>query len=322
MITLLAMPQDRARADAVVDALVAADLPVWAETAEPGGPAWGDALARSDDSRCLIVCWSGAAFAADDAAKAFRAAAREGCAQGKAIGVLFEHVAPPADFACTLYDLSGWRTAPHGWRKWLIGDAHLRDVVAAAKSKQANRDPPPPSAPTKLLVRQIAVLSSAIIVPLIALLSLTDVLLNFYGRMADRPSASEQAAWDGLPAGDCAALRAFVRDFRDGAYRDQADALLGAAERIERTEWRSAVLDEEIYLPHSAGTRQADAEAEGARRCEMLVQGTGARNLRTSISRVRQDCGTIGSERLCDWRGTVRCSFEQPHQVPTETCNR
>ena len=36
MITVLAMPNDRAKAEAIVDAMVSDDLEVWNETAIPG----------------------------------------------------------------------------------------------------------------------------------------------------------------------------------------------------------------------------------------------------------------------------------------------
>ncbi|MCJ2189148.1 hypothetical protein MTR66_20350 [Novosphingobium sp. 2638] len=304
----------------MLDALVAADLIVWGETAVPGGPEWAKALERTAKARCLVVCWSAAALANTDEAAAFRAAALDGCAQNKTIGVLFEQVSPPEGFGCTLYDLSGWRCEPQGWRKWLIGDAHLRDVVAAAKSKQANRDPAPPSAPRKLLMRQLAVLFSATVVPLVAVISFTDVALNFQGRIAARPSDEEQAAWDKLPAGDCEALRRFVSSFPNGAYRDQADVLIGAARKGTRTEWRRTTLEEEIYLPHSAGGTKAHAQKEGARRCAMLIQGTESRLIGTTMRQVRQDCQFIDGKHLCDWRGTAACEIEEPIEIKTERC--
>lgn len=322
MITVLSMPQDRVKADKVLDAMVSADLTVWGETAAPGSADWSEALVKTKDARCLVVCWSEAALADTVAAKLYRSAALGACNNGQTIGVLFDGTSPPDEFACTIYNLSDWRLEPRGWRKWLISDSHIRDVVAAAKFKQANRDPPPPSAPTKLFLRQAAVLSSAVIVPLVAIVSFTDVLLNFERRMETQPSSEELAAWSALPASDCNALRLFVREYDDGAYRDRADALLGAVEQIEETEWIPLTLDEEIYLPHSAGSRADDAQTEGFRRCEMLVQSTGARNLTVAVNQVRQDCQNVGGERLCDWRGIASCSFEEPHKFVVEVCKR
>lgn len=321
MITLLTMPEDRLKADKVLDAMVSADLTVWGETAIPGGDEWSDALVRAEEARCLVVCWSEAAIADNLGARLFREAALNACSRGKTIGVLFDRVSLPTGFACTIYDLSKWRLEPRGWRKLLIGDAYLRDIVAAAKFKQANRDPAPPSAPSKLFMRQVAVLSSAIIVPLIGIISFTDVLLNYEQRMALQPSSKEAAAWNALPPGDCAALRSFVREFKDGAYRSRAYALLGAVEKVEKKQWKSLTLEEDVYLPHSAGLGLGDAQAEGTRRCELLVQGTGAHNLVVSVSQVRQDCRNIGDERFCDWRGVASCSFEEPGKVIVEICN-
>lgn len=321
MITLLAMPADRAKAETIVDAMVAADLDVWNETATPGGADWSEALVRTQDTRCLVICWSEAALADTVEARLFRDAALNACRQGRAIGALLGKVEPPEGFRCTLYNLAGWRLNPVGWRKLLIGDAFQRDIVQAARFKQANRDPAPPSAPRQLFLRQAAVLSSAIIVPLVGVASFTDVLLNFERRMAATPSSAEVAAWEALPSGDCAALRQFVRDFKQGAYRDKANALLSAVEKVERVEWRVISLDEEIYLPHAAGTRVSDAIAEGQRRCEMLLQGTEARDLSVEVSQLRQSCEDVGGTKQCDWRGKATCSFEEPDTTITEVCN-
>ena len=321
MITLLSMPQDRAKADQIADAMVAEDLPVWAETATPGGEGWAEALSNAQSAKCLVVCWSEAALGDTDEAAAFRDAAMNACAQGRTIGVLLDPVTPPEGFVCAIYDLSDWRLAPSGLRKMLIGKAFLRDVVVAAKYKQANRDPAPPSAPTKLLVRQIAVFSSAVLVPFIAILGSAETIFNVRDRLASQPSEAEEVAWQALPAGDCKALRGFVREFGDGAYRDRADTMLAAAETRSSTVWEPQVFDEEIYLAHSTGARAGDAEAEGKRRCEMLIQGTEARNLKVSIERVRQDCQSIGGERLCDWRGTASCNFEVATKAEQEVCN-
>lgn len=315
------MPEDRDKADQIVDAMVAEDLSVWGETAVPGGSGWTKAVEHAQESRCLVICWSAAATADTQKAALFREAAMDGCSKGRTIGVLLDPASPPDGFACTIYDLSDWRLAPKGLRKLLIGKAFLRDVVTAAKFKQANRDPAPPSAPTKLLIRQIAVFSSAFFVPVIAVLGSAETLFNFSDRMASQPSAQEQEAWDALPSGDCKALRGFARDFSDGVYRDRADALLAAAEVRKKTVWELQNFDEEIYLAHSGGGRERDAETEGARRCEMLIQGTGARNLNVSVSQIRQDCQSIGSERFCDWRGIATCSFEAPQEAEVEICN-
>ena len=40
MITVLAMPNDRAKAEAIVDAMVSDGLEVWNETVIPGGERW------------------------------------------------------------------------------------------------------------------------------------------------------------------------------------------------------------------------------------------------------------------------------------------
>lgn len=321
MITFLSMPEDRARAEAIVDAMVAADLNVWNETALPGGTDWSDALVRAREARCLVICWSKAALADTLEGKLFCQAAISGCTQGSAIGVLLDSEKVPMDFDCTTYDLSGWKLDPTGWRRVLIGDAYLRDLVQAARFKQANRDPAPPSAPRKLFLRQAAVLSSAIIVPLVALASFTDVLLNFESRIAQQPSAEEQAAWDALPNGSCSALRDFVSEFSAGVYRDRADALLGAAIVSKSTVWKRQVIEDEIYLAHSSGSRAEDVQAEAKRRCELLVQGTGSRNLDVATTRVRQDCQNVGPTELCDWRGVAVCTFQEPKVVENEICN-
>ena len=321
MITVLAMPNDRAKAEAIVDTMVSDDLEVWNETAIPGGERWSEALLRLRNTKCLVLCWSEAALADTMEAKLFREAASNGCKQDRAIGALLDQVDPPEDFVGTLYDLANWRLAPRGWRRLLIGDAYLSDLVQAARFKQANRDPVPPSAPRQLFLRQAALLSSAIIVPIAAGLSFTDVLLNFERRIAQTPSAEEQAAWDALPRGSCLALKEFIIEFDDGVYRDRANALLGAALPSKQTVWESRTFDDEIYLSHSSGSRESDAEAEGKRRCEILVQGMSVRNLQVKISAVRQDCQSIGPDQMCDWRGTASCSFEEAKTLEVDECN-
>ncbi|RGP41532.1 hypothetical protein BPTFM16_01838 [Altererythrobacter insulae] len=321
MITVLSMPTDRSKAEVIVDAIVSAGMSVWNETAAPGGKDWSEAVVRAQDTKCLIVCWSAEALSDTPQAKLFREVAFRGCKEGRAIGAQLDDVEPPSGFDCTLYNLAGWRLNPSGWRALLIGDAYMRDLVQAARFKQANRDPAPPSAPRQLLVRQAAVLSSAIIVPLVAVASFTDVLLNFENRIARQASAEEQAVWDALPKGSCTALREFVNDFNDGAYLSRANALLNAREIVETTRWDSRTLEEEIYLPHSRNFTEDDATAEGKRRCDLLLQEVGARKIEVNVRQVRQDCQRVGSENLCDWRGTAICSFEEPREVEEEVCN-
>jgi hypothetical protein len=330
VIIVFSLPQDRQRVEPIIDALVESDLTPWWENGEPGGRGWRSAIAKAADARCIIFCWSSEALTSAPGAKAFRDFADKSCKRQQAIGVLLDDIAPPDLFACTCYDLSGWRAAPTGWRKWLIRGAYLRDIVAAAKSKQSGRDPPPPSAPRKLLLRQLATVSAAILLPL----TLITTVLGFWSDFRDlagfdqMASSAEQQAWNALPTGDCAALRSFVRRFEDGAYRGRAEALLQAAEVSVKKHWRPLDIPSDIYVPHEPASNEGDARnsaiaramTEAVRRCEALAETGSMRLLNTRVTTIRQNCKSVAGEALCDWRGEAICMLEEPVEVEVKTC--
>lgn len=326
MITVFSLPQDRFRVEPIIDALIDADLAPWWEHADLANSDGKKVIAKANDARCLIFCWSADALATTPSAEAFRAFAVESCARQRAIGVLIDPVGPPSGFACTCYDLTGWRARPTGWRKYLIGNAFLRDIVAAAKSKQSGRDPPPPSAPRKLMLRELATLLPPILL-LGGVFGFWNDFSSFFG-LDNIASAAEDKAWDALPPGDCAALRSFIRQFDEGVYRDRAEARLQAAETRVETQWQPIEIPVELYLPHLAASdeaaarssAEASAQHESARRCEAIAQTSGLRLLDSRIAMLRQNCQTIAEKNLCDWRGESICLLEEPVEFETQIC--
>ncbi|GEM_PF-3883939 len=333
MILALAMPADTAPVATIVDEMIEAGLDVYWDRAVPGSAEWPETERRAAEARAIVFLFGSAARAGSDEAVAFRKLAADGCAADKAIAVELERGAVPSDIDCTVYDLSGWRSRPSGWRRFLIGDSYTRDVISAARYKAAGRDPVAPSAPRKLLMRQLAVVFSALALPVIGFLTFTESMLSLYQGFgfSDMASDEEQAAWDAREAGSCEDLRAFLSDYPEGAYAQEANSLLGA--RSTREEEVFSPTEQKLPLYAGIGDAAASgspgaaqqaaserAEAEASRVCGGLVETLGGRNLTAEVGDPRFDCSAIGGGTVCSVEGQAVCRFEEPEIRIVERC--
>ncbi|MEW4449211.1 hypothetical protein [Qipengyuania sp. JC766] len=330
MILALSMPADAARVELIVDEMIEAGLDVYWDRAEPGSPQWLETGVRAAEARAIVFFFGAAALSGSDEAVAFHAIARDGCLANKGIAVELDRGSVPADIDCTVYDLSGWRSHPSGWRRRLIGDSYTRDVIAAARYKAAGRDPMAPSAPRKLLMRQLAVVFSALALPVIGFLTFTESMIALYQGLgfADMASAQEQAAWDGREPGSCKDLRLFLSRHPEGAYANEARALLDGRSVEERETFSPTSQTLPLYAgigdarplagrPAAQADAQARALEEAERVCGGLVETVGGQGLEARTQGLSYECSTIGSGTVCAADGQALCSFEEvvPRQV-------
>ncbi len=118
--------EDRARLKPLVDALIAAGVPVWWDVQIEGGAHWRETIKEKlDAAGCVIVAWSALSvasegrFVQDEAARADR--------RGILLPVLLDAVEPPLGFGHQqAYSLIGWR-----------GDARDRRVVEIVEGARA-----------------------------------------------------------------------------------------------------------------------------------------------------------------------------------------
>lgn len=322
-IILISLPADHKRAGKVLDALVSERLDVRWFSAEPGTADWETAKDESDRARCVLFCWSDATRV--DAAAPYRDLARTAIVAGTAIGIEIDRGALPPDLAMTSYGLHGWRRGDGRLLRHLIGKIFYNDIVSAAKFKAAGRDPGPPSAPTKLLMRQAWVL----FVGIGGLLG-TMALPGKIHEQIPWPRFNEERAWAALPADSCPSLAAFIKAYPSGRYAGKAKTIfdnrlrgeakwtprtrtapffLGAADAVSRSEENAAKADM---------ARPIQAEVEKI--CNGFVEAAGSRLKASSATSLEWECQTIGGGAVCSVTGSAACAVEELEEDRAEHC--
>jgi hypothetical protein len=304
-ILLLCLPADRDRAMPIIDALVGANLDAHWFCAAPDDPEWTDAADAIETARCVIF-WSQAAAAGE--AVRYRLLAARVLARQAAIGITLDPGALTPELAwMTSYDLSGWRSRPGGLRRLLAGGIYMDDVVTAAKFKIAGRDPPPPSAPRKLLMRR-AWLGFVSVAGFAALLGAIPQLYQ----SIPWPRFNEEAAWAKLRPGSCEDLLAFRKTWPSGGHAADAQARYDARRRVATIRWVRVVRSAPVTVP--AGTAQAlptEAEARAAAlarakpearlACEGFTRAAGSK-----LRGMRLNAGPLSCTRLA---GGIICGM-------------
>jgi hypothetical protein len=157
-IVVVALPQDRGRAEPILTSLVshsiAGTYSTRLLTPDPTSPeAWGAAESDVRSANCVIFCWSRSTQHTH--AAGYRALASETLLDGRALAVELEPGSRPDEQAgCTTYPLHGWRGQNTGPVAWLTGRVYTAHIAAAAREKVLGRDPPPPFATRELLRRR------------------------------------------------------------------------------------------------------------------------------------------------------------------------
>lgn len=322
-IILLSLPADVKRAEKVLDALVGERLDVHWHSALSGTPEWDKALEDVTRARCALFCWSEAARL--DAAAPFRDAARAATAAGTAIGIEIDRDAQPSDISMTSYGLYGWRRGDGPLLRHLIGKIFYNDIVAAARFKAAGRDPVPPSAPTKLLVRQ----GWLLFVGIGGLLG----TLALPGKIHEQipwPRFNEERAWAALPEDSCPALAAFIKEYPDGRYAGKAktifeNRLRGEASWNERVRAAPFFVGAGDAVPQASeaaakAAAQGPITAEVQRVCDGFSQAAGSRVKSAVPDKLEWQCQPLGLGKVCSATGTASCTLEELEEDREEHC--
>lgn len=322
-IILLSLPTDVKRAEKVLDTLVGERLDVHWHSVQPGAPEWDKALDDVARARCVLFCWSDAARL--DAAAPFRDAARKAAAAGTAIGIEIDRDALPSDISMTSYGLYGWRRGDGPLLRYLIGKIFYNDIVSAARFKAAGRDPVPPSAPTKLLVRQ----GWLLFVGIGGLLG----TLALPGKIHDQipwPRFNEERAWAGLPDNSCPALAAFIKEYPAGRYASKAktifeNRLRGEARWVERVRTAPFFVGAGDTTPQASeaaakAAAQGMVAAEVQKVCTGFAEAAGSRVKSTAPEKLEWQCQPLGSGMVCSATGMAVCTLEELEEDRTEHC--
>lgn len=325
-IAVLSVAADAGHARIIVDALVEdRQNSRWVPLGEGGTPV-DDARAAVEAARCVLLVFSRHSAADPD----FAALAALAAEQRLAVGVLLDDEAPPPlPGAITLYDMRGWRARPAVWQRWLGGNLYLRDLLTAARYKIANRDPPAPSAPRAMLVRQ----ALAVVPAAFAVIALFPTLLGLWNDLglANRPGREEQAAWDRIDPTSCPALRGFLAAHPDGKLAGVAQARLAARKTVVQQGLAQTVRTLPLYAgsglapprPDRAGATanlQERVAEEAKRACSGLAEAGGARLDGADVQPGETACKTAGDGVRCAFEGKVACRLAEPREVTAESC--
>lgn len=325
---------------ALVRALEAERLSVWWDrTHLAAGESWRLQIdAALAAARTVVVVWTRESvgpeghFVRDEAA--------DGQRRGVLIPVLFDKVLPPKGFGeLQFVDLRHWR----GDR----GDAFFQDLCAAVRARIDHRPAPRPRGPMRRLLRRatLAGLGSLALTfggGAFALFSAQDQvcaapwmqpwLSDLCGAAAlgRRPTRAEREAWEGLPHGDCDALRRHVTRFPDGQHRRDAESRLAALQSSTVEHWVPAVQALELFVrlpargaPDEVSARalsESAAQAEAERLCAGFGDGVLYRPVSARAELRVMDCGRIASAWRCSAEGVARCTMERNEGKKVERC--
>jgi hypothetical protein len=304
-IIVFALPVDRERAGAIVDALVERQIAGVNRTRfiteHPDSGGWREAVNAVQNCPCVIFCWSRASAAPD--AELMVVLARRVLMAGHAISVELDVGARPAALAvCTTYPLHDWRARPGGWRWFLYGKGFVTQIAAAAQQKVLGRDPPPPSAYWRLVRAQawIGLGGTAFA------LGIAASLIQFYrdpviAKWLD-PKAAEAFAAAKASTEPCKALRQFGVAHTGSAWSVEASELLATCRDTPITV-REIV---ENPLPLYALSRAELPQLADAA-CARLALNADATLKSLRIENISPD-GDLG------FNATALCTLDQPRE--------
>jgi hypothetical protein len=323
-IILLSLPEDRARVTKVLDALVGERLDAVWHSVAPGAADWDKAAADALSARCVLLCWSDATRA--ESAAPYRRLATDALAKGLAIGIELDRGAVPPDLAgMSIYSLAGWRAHHRGLWRAFAGRIFYNDIVSGAKFKSAGKDPPSPSAPTKMLARQAWVLAVGL-GAVLGILSLPKAVND----MIPWPRWNEERAWAGIAKDSCPDLAAFIRDWPDGrhggdakniyAARTKAPALWTPVERTAPFFVSAADAPPAATEAAARATALNRADAKAREVCQGFTEAAGSRLKKVTAKPGDWICTPAGGRFVCSLGGTATCGLEELVDSGTERC--
>jgi TIR domain len=332
--------EDEDRVGPLVLALERAGLTLWWDRGLAGGVNWRlEIQAALEAARCVIVVWTyhsigpGGDFVRDEAAYAKQ--------RGVLVPIRLDEVAPPIGFGeLQSIDLTQWR----GHQR----DPYFQDLVAAVTAKLERRSVPAARGPARRLARRLAFGSvvSAVVsfgaafgANVFEIQNRTCEMSPLQPYVSDacgavglgsRPARSERIAWEGRERGSCAALRAHIARFPNGAYRDEATSTL-AARRVTRAEvWQPTKRSLTLFVGQADGASRNEAVARdaalrsGQAAAEQLCKGFAA----TTSFRFRSaapivhtwNCNETGRGVTCGFEGDAVCELDESRVQEGETC--
>jgi hypothetical protein len=326
--------EDEDRVAPIVEGLRGAGLSVWWDRDISSGEAWRRSISEQlETARCVIVVWS--KTSAGPAGEFVHDEAGRAKARGVLVPVRIDHITEPIGFGeIQSLDLVGWRGAPC--------DLRFRNLVAAARAVVAGGPRPRPMTPGRR-VRLLATWVSGLGVAATLLGFATDLvglqkpLCKVPGLHAvcaswglgGLPTKDEEILWARRVAGDCEGVRAYLTRFPKGAYAEQADRMLQAAETVEDERWTP----EEQRLPLTVRATLAPLASEEAARADALSRGeteavracegfnSGEFRLVSAAPEAQSwRCSPRGSGWACGLDGQAICHVEARRVTQRQAC--
>ena len=289
-----------------------------------------------DTAKCVIVIWTNASTGA--AGTDIREIAAAAKARGALVQVMMQKTRLPQDFKDMPYiDLGGWRGSPK--------NVFFRDLVAACRAKMDGTDTPKAKGPVRRTLLRAGALMSVFGLGFAFFMNVISVQNQVcsvkWGQpgvsdvcgalgLGDKPKKKERLAWALIPPGDCDALREHVKDFKDGAYRDDAADMISARRITQQEVWTP---DEKMLAlmvlqdgPGAPGPESARMEtlSRASAEADSLCKGfavTTAYKFVSARPDIREwDCVQHPSGHLCGGLGEAICNVEIRSILETETC--
>jgi hypothetical protein len=332
--------EDETRVGRLVRALEGTGLSVWWDRGLPSGESWREQIQTAlDAAKCVIAVWTHESvgpsgdIVRDEAGQAKR--------RGVLVPVLLDRGDPPLGFGeFQAVDLTHWKGSPR--------DPFFKDLCAAVTAKLEGRAVPPAKGPMKRLMRRLTYSS------LVSAIGFGGLALGFnlFGAqdqvcgvsflqpqvsdvcgvlgLGHRATKKERIAWEGRAPGSCAALRAHIERFPQGAYRDDAAEIL-AARRVTQVEiWTPGTRRLSMFMGQGdvpsadeAAARSAAlarARAPAARLCKGFAAATNFRFMSATAAAQIWNCDHVAGGVICGFEGEAQCTLEERRTQETETC--
>jgi hypothetical protein len=208
-----------------------------------------------DKALCVIVIWT--RHSSDTHHHALQTLAREAQSRGALIHVMMQKTRLPEPFRETAYvDLIGWKGS--------IENVYFEDLLTACSRIEQGKT----VGELQFLVRKripkrlIATLPAAALVvgiwadvasvqkQVCSVSFVQPSISDMCGAigLGGKPTKKEREAWALVDQNSCRALGAFIREFDDGVYYGQADALLNVAGLSESEKWAEKQKFQRVFV--------------------------------------------------------------------------